>query len=368
MRHSASQAPRDVIPLNWLWISLVYWICASAGCAPLASRPIAAQRIYQPTRTLDQEPQIQRGKKRPVIDTVGWVVGIPSKILLWDRRVDNHRIGQATEQSISQYVDRNGLSTVRVRLNQYDPIEDWKRLVRNDSVGAPWRLTIGALSVLGETVIPGRLFGGDHYNPYTDTIHIYSDVPAIGLHEGGHAKDFARRKWKGTYAFVYGLPVVPLYHESVATGDVVAYLDRYGSAQERAEASRILYPAYGTYVGSAAGTFFPAASGPIYYGSLITGHLAGWYRAGQQLRQTNHLVSGPDYLAHWQPASRLTAATQDQTNQAMQDHVTDGATIHSTSSHTASVGHTPVSTTDTKQSPVILSAVQTESPQVAVQP
>lgn len=316
MWHSANQVRLYTARRNCLWIGLFVGLCLSAGCAPIGSRPIAAQRIYVPTRTLDQEPQVQRGKKRPVIDGIGWVVGIPNKILLWDRRIDNHRISQATEESIAQYVDRNGLSTVRVRLNQYEPIEDWKRLVRNDSVGAPWRLTVGALSVLGETIIPGRIFGGDHYNPYTDTIHVYSDVPAIGLHEGGHAKDFARRKWKGTYAFVYALPVVPLYHESIASSDVVAYLDTYGSIQEQAEASRILYPAYGTHVGSAAGTFFPVASGPIYYSSLIAGHLAGRYQARQQLRQTNQLISGPDYLALWQPANRPADSTENDSNSA----------------------------------------------------
>ena len=51
------------------------------------------------------------------------------------------------------------------------------------------------------TAFPERIFaafpfigGGDHYNPYTNTINIYSDHRAIVLHEGGHAKDFARRR------------------------------------------------------------------------------------------------------------------------------------------------------------------------------
>ena len=30
------------------------------------------------------EPQIEEGKPRPLIDAAGWVFGIPSKILLWD--------------------------------------------------------------------------------------------------------------------------------------------------------------------------------------------------------------------------------------------------------------------------------------------
>jgi hypothetical protein len=166
-------------------------------------------------------------------------------------------------------------------LNQYHPGEDWKRLAGNKAVGAPWRYTLGTLSVLGETVIPGRVFGGDHFNPYTNTIHIYSDVPAIALHEAGHAKDFARRKWKGTYAFVYGLPFVPLYHESVASSDVVDYLAEVGTRSQRAEAYRILYPAYGTYVGSAAGVALPEYGNPLYLASVVGGHALGRFEASR---------------------------------------------------------------------------------------
>jgi hypothetical protein len=241
--------------------------------------------VYQSERLIDHQPQIQHGKRRPIIDGVGWVIGIPSKILLWNHRIDNHKIQPQTEQAIAQYLDDGGLTTVRVRLNQYHPMEDWRRLVRNDSVGAGWRYTFGVVSVLGETIFPGRIFGGDRFNPYTNTIHIYSDIPAIALHEGGHAKDFARRKWKGTYAATYLLPVVPLYHESLATSEVFAYLEANETLEKQAEARKILTPAYGTYVGGAAGSIFPQAGAPLYYGSVITGHLVGRYQANRILNQ-----------------------------------------------------------------------------------
>ncbi len=224
---------------------------------------------------IDGKPQPQRGAPRKVIDAVGWVVGIPSKILLWNRRIDNHRIGDRTAGLVEQYLVDNGLETTRVRLNQYAPGDDWRRLVRNKRVGAPWRYTFGTIATLGETVFPGRIFGGDHYNAYTDTIHLYSDVPAIALHEAGHAKDFARRKWKGTYAAVYGLPIVPLYHERIATRDALAYADYAATPDERREAINVLYPAYGTYVGSSFGTLIPSAVSPLYYGSVIAGHVTG---------------------------------------------------------------------------------------------
>lgn len=266
----------------------------SAGCSTLRPKAIEAERIYAAPELADSGAQIQRGEPRKVIDGLGWVLGVPSKILLWDRRVDNHHVGPETELAIANYLDANGLDTVRVRLNQYRPGEDWGRLVDNKAVGAPWRYTLGALSVLGETVIPGRLFGGDHYNPFTNTVHIYSDIPAIALHEGAHAKDFARRKYKGSYAFAYLLPVVPLYHEAIASRDATAYLAMFGSPEEQAESRRILYPAYGTYVGSAAGTFVPKYANPLYYGSVIAGHAWGRYEAKQINAQDNSAFSNLD--------------------------------------------------------------------------
>lgn len=285
-------------------VCLIVAACVSQGCSrfcsPLRPQSIAAMQVYESPQLCDQEPQIQRGERRKVIDAIGWVVGIPGKILLWNRRVENHNIGPETEAAIAEYLQVNNLDTVRVRLNQYRPGEDWSRLVRNKSVGAGWRYTFGAITVLGETVIPGRIFGGDHFNPFTNTVHIYSDIPTIALHEGGHAKDFARRKWKGTYAAVYALPIVPLYHESIASRDVVAYLEAIGTTEQKAAASRILYPAYGTYVGSAAGACIPNYASPLYYAGVIGGHIAGRVDA-RQIEMSAMLPGRSDHVPMYTP-------------------------------------------------------------------
>jgi hypothetical protein len=247
----------------------------TSGCAPLRPKAIVANELLLSPELHDEQPQVQRGKRRKVIDTVGWVIGIPDKIILWNRRIDNHNISPRTEAVVGEYLAVNGLDTTRVRLNQYAPLDDWRRLVRNKRVGAPWRYTFGTVTLLYETLLPGRVFGNDHYNPYTDTVHLYSDVPAIALHEAGHAKDFARRKWKGTYAAVYILPGAPLYHESIATGDALAFAQTYSSPVEHREAYNVLYPAYGTYAGSALGSAFPRYSNPLYYSSVVGGHIWG---------------------------------------------------------------------------------------------
>ena len=266
---------------KFLGLLFVCTLCLS-GCRILAPQAInnSKQNIALELLQANSLP-IERGKPRAIIDGVGWIVGIPSKLLLWDSRIDNHNIGLETEASVAEYLSQNQMGHVKVRLNQYRPWDDMKRLTKNKSMAWPWRYSIGTLSVLGETIVPGRIFGGDHFNPYSQTIHLYSDVPAIALHEAAHAKDFSRRRYPGTYAALYGLPVVPLYHESLATKDALAYAQETDDPALQQEAYRILYPAYGTYVGGAIGSVLPMASFPAYYGSVILGHAAGRWQAAQ---------------------------------------------------------------------------------------
>ena len=259
-------------------------IIFASGCRVLEPRPIAVVRNNMPTELIaDGEPQIERGKPRTVIDGFGWVWGIPSKLMLWNRNIENHRISPETETLLTEYLETNGLSDVKVRLNQYRPWDDWRRLTRNTSVAWPWRYTFGAVATLGETVVPGRLFGGDHYNPYTGTIHLYGDVPAIAFHEAAHAKDFSNRKYPGTYAAVYILPAVPLWHERIASNDVLSYVLYRDDKRLQRQAYHILYPAYGTYMGDATGYAFPRYANPIYLGGILVGHAMGRWQGRSEV-------------------------------------------------------------------------------------
>lgn len=153
-------------------------VLSLASCRSMVHRcepreiPLAQRTVSPALVAATRDEQIERGKPRPVIDGLGWFFGIPGKIVLWDRRVENHDISAVTELAISDYLDDNQLDHVKVRLNQYAPLDDFRRLTKNKTVGWPYRYTIGALSVAGEAVFPGRLFGGDHYNPFTATVHL----------------------------------------------------------------------------------------------------------------------------------------------------------------------------------------------------
>ncbi|WP_417735985.1 hypothetical protein [Rosistilla oblonga] len=245
-----------------------------SGCRVLAPVPIPVESQQMAPELVDSKsPQVEIGRPQPIIDGIGWVVGIPDKILLWDRRIDRHKISEETIDSTVDYLQANNLPHIKVRANQYNPLDDWHRLTQNKTVAWPWRYSLGALSVAGETIFPGRIIGGDHFNPFTQTIHLYSDVPAVALHEAAHAKDFTRRTYQGTYAAAYLF--VPLWHETLASQDVFAFLEEREDRAGLVEANRILYPAYGTYVGSTVGNFFPAYSAPLYYTGVIAGHING---------------------------------------------------------------------------------------------
>jgi len=260
-------------------IRSLQWTCVliCAGCASLPYR----QGVRFEDPRLPSEPsfelQIERGRPNRVLDKADWVWpgSLLGKLILWDRRVDSHVIGEETEALIQRYLVHNDLTHVKVRLNMYAPRDEFRRIRQNKSVGAGWRYTIGVISWLHYTLLPGRVIGGDHYNPYSNTIHLFSDIPAIAVHEGGHSKDFADRRLKGTYAFIYLIPFVNLYHEAMASNDALGYLQTEESPALQKEGYRIMHPAYGTYVGGNLGLAFPDQQVGLFIGSVLGGHLTG---------------------------------------------------------------------------------------------
>ncbi len=280
---------------EWLAALLVLFFVAFAGCA---TSPYHKVQITESERTLrlgPDEEQFVRGRSVPVLDrTVGWIWpgSLLGKLILWNHKVDSHVISQETEQALEDYLKTNEIRHVKVRLNAWSVADEWRRSITNREIEPWFRYTFGVLNALQYTIFPGRIFGGDNYRPYSNTINLYSDIPAVALHEGGHAKDFGRRSLKGLYAFVYGLPFGALYHEAVATGDIMGYLHEYGSNQELRDAYHILYPAYGTYIGGEVSNLAPdeTAAWLINLTAILGSHMVGRIRGGRV---------GTDYPAYF---------------------------------------------------------------------
>jgi hypothetical protein len=249
---------------------------------------------------LKNDPQFEHGQPRKVVDAVGWVFGIPKKVILWDRRAVNHHVSTETEQSLAQYLDANGLVSTKVRINEYDPVGEWRRLRANKEVGAGWRYSVGAFDTLVYTLLPGRLFGGDRYNPYTDSVYIYSDIPCLAQEQASYAKLVHAHTYTGTYAALSSLPVVQLWPEKKSKDDVLDYTLTYGTAAQQNEATRVLYAEYGAEVGGQASLFL-GSNLPLTLAGAGIGHVAAFCK--------------PDAAPQLPPAAAGAELTASQTNE-----------------------------------------------------
>jgi len=216
------------------------------------------------------EQQVIVGKPHRLIDASDWIWpgSLLGKLVLWNKDVDSHEVSPEVIIALEQYLEDNDLNDVQVLVNAYRPGVQWSRLFNNQEMHPFWRYTFGLVSATFYTILPGRFFGGDSYNPYTNTISLYSNNPAIALHEAGHAKDVNRRKAKGVYSAIYSLPFIPLYHEAQASNDALSYLRDKCQTTDQKEAYKILHPAYGTYLGG-------AVAGRIASVGAIPGHISG---------------------------------------------------------------------------------------------
>jgi hypothetical protein len=261
----------------------------SAACA-------SPPEVYHPTEDYyarqqivwDDGSQIEVGRPFWPIDKLNhWLLSLPTKLLLLDWRLHDHEFPQESGDLLVDYLRLNRLTAVKVRHNQYAPIGELKRLVRNHEVGAGYRATLGVVLWLQYALFPHRLFGGvplpivgggDHFNPFSNTINVFSSDPAVLLHEAGHAKDYVRHEAKGTsFALLRLLPGVDLLQEANASTDAIRYLHCRGFFEIERRAHKTLIPAYSTYI-----------AGYLPGGLVVTlpvvgaGHVSGRLQARQR--------------------------------------------------------------------------------------
>ena len=210
--------------------------------------------------------QVVRGQPRPIIDGAGRLFALPNRIALGDPRVDNHRVSPQTEMEITNYLEHNGLGSVLVRSNQYAPLDEYKRMVSNRNIRPFWKATFGNYNLLKYTLLPGRITGGDWYNPYTESLHIYSDAPVVAISRAAYAQDIASRANPGAYAAIKDVPIAGLGHETTATKLTLQHYERQSPEQYQA-ARDLLYPSLGASYGGQLASFLP-------YGQVL-GKLVG---------------------------------------------------------------------------------------------
>jgi hypothetical protein len=236
-----------------------------------------------------------------------YLLSLPTKLLLLDWHLLDHRLPAENARILRAYLELNQLRSVKIRHNQYAPIDELRRLIGNGSVGLGYRLTLGMVNWLRYTLLPDRLLagvplvgGGDHFNPYSNTINVYSSDLGVLLHEAGHAKDYVRHEMPGTsFALLRLLPGIDLLQEAAASRDAIRFLHCIRDTDAELDAYRTLIPAYSTYI-----------AGYLQGGLVATlpivgvGHLSGRFRSWQRARSIAAISDEPhedptDFLPPW---------------------------------------------------------------------
>lgn len=246
----------------------VCFAASASGCATLKPEEYAMSS-YQGS------PEVKEGKRILPVDWLGNLVGLLDKLILWNWKVKRHNITEPTDQAIQAYLDAHPaeLGDVVVQVNRWAPVDSMRRLVGNKRVKWPYRVLFGFASVLIlDVLLVDRIFGVDRYNPFTHQVHLHSDLPSVALHELGHARDFASRRYKGSYAMFRMIPFADLYQEYKASKIALTYMRDQGLTETEIEAYKIYYPAFGTYAG---GYLLGMGSVP---GALV-GHIWGRVKA-----------------------------------------------------------------------------------------
>ena len=203
-----------------VWILVI--CCGIQGCATTPYRYGHARAVH-PIESSSADIEFEYGGPHPAMDRMRRVVEFPQRLLRGKKYQFAPELSPENRDQLASYLSQNDLADVRVLINQYDPGGEWQRLKLNPRVAPGWRYTAGVLSVTSYTLLPGRVFGYQHYNPYTNTLSVNSDKVASAVHEAACAKDIHGRSLPGTYATLTTVPCFRLWKTSRAVNDVLGY-------------------------------------------------------------------------------------------------------------------------------------------------
>lgn len=229
--------------------------------------------ISQSVPDLSPGMKIKRGRPFAPVDQLGSILAIPLKFIMLNRKVGNRDISPQAEAEITAFSQKYAIPGVTVRLCQYAPWDELQCLLRHKRFSSLIRGTLGVLHLVGYTVLPWRIVGGDCYNPMSNSVHIFSNIKAFVLHELGHAHDYTNRKYPGIYSLMRLLPFFALYQEYQASKYAIRYLRANNDKAGEREAFRVLIPAYATYL---LGALVPQNVQLVFlFPFVVVGHVVG---------------------------------------------------------------------------------------------
>jgi hypothetical protein len=228
---------------------------------------------------LPQTPNvISVGGDHPNIDRLEKVVQYPRKVFRkWFPSKDPFEqlpIEERRQVAIavaSNYLDDNGLKGLFIDVREYNPRQQWQRLVDNNRVSPVWKYTLGATYQVGYSILPGRAFGYDRYDPFTNTLSINSARPCNSLFTAGYVKKIYDQRYPGTYVAANLLPIMPLIRDTSIANDVLTYSHVQQEWQLKHELYPLIYGRLGGDIVSQATSLIPSmAYMPFYMSPLLT--------------------------------------------------------------------------------------------------
>jgi hypothetical protein len=172
--------------------------------------------------------------------------------------VDNHAVSPGTELLVLNYLRCNGIENVKINSNRHAPDEQWHRLKTNREVGWFWRYTLGTVMLTKYSLFPERFFGGDNYNPFTNTLNLYSDNPALALKEASAAKGFNKARYKNLLIPMGLMPMGSLLGGVFGVSEASGYARKTEDQELKKSIYKTLYPEYCTSISNEAiGWFLP---------------------------------------------------------------------------------------------------------------
>ncbi len=267
-----------------MWsLLMALMICGpcAIGCAAASNR----SSQFPPSMYEDgmgPDVTFEYGKPNKFLDGLASMASFPSRVLPMTSKVNSHILSRETTDKLAYYLRENDLGDVLVRVNQYDPAGEWRRLRKNSRIAPGWRYTFGTAGLVQYTLFPVRLFGGDYYNPFTNSLYVNSDLPAVLIVEAAYAKDVHSRRLPGTYAAINEFPVLKLWRYKRAVDETIGYANLTDDWNLEKETYRVVYPLMGIEVGlggqtgASVLTPLPILTVPIAaIGGAAAGHIVG---------------------------------------------------------------------------------------------
>lgn len=221
---------------------------------------------------------ITMGGQHPRIDSIERTVQYPRKVFRkWFPSKDP---AEAIEPSVrrlqavqtaTDYLDLNGLQGVYVDVYEYNPREQWNRLRNNSRISPFWKYTGGTLYHLGYCLLPGRAFGTDRFNGFTNTLSVNSTSSSNAVFHAGYVKKLYDQRYPGTYMAAGWLPIVPLVRDVSIANDVMTYARvKQDWPLEKALLPQVYGQLGGDTVAQATSIIPGAAYMPFYFRPLLS--------------------------------------------------------------------------------------------------